>query len=312
MGDKTGIQWTDATWNPVRGCFIVSPGCTNCYAMKQARRMSQPGGPYEGLTSVNLAGRVTWNGVVREVPHLLDQPFRWQKPRMIFVNSMGDLFHDGISDDFIAEVFMVMGMTDRHRYQLLTKRPERMLDLLGDRKFWLKIGGKCEAYAERVEKLKVGELMGFDAWWQEIEEQQAFPNVWLGVSVEDQRRLIERVPLLLETPAKVRWVSAEPLLEVLQFRTHDNAIASYLDGLQWVVVGGESGSGARECRAMWIRDIVRQCREAETAVFVKQLGARWSFDKDTEYGDWVFSNIKHRKGGVMSEWPEDLQVQEYP
>src|SRR3954471_19020197 len=125
MGDKSTIEWTDSTWNPVRGCSIVSKGCTNCYAMKQAHRSSGPGRAYAGLTVMSNAGPV-WNGKIKLVPQLLDQPLRWKKPRLIFVNSMSDLFHEDIPDAFIDQVFAVMALCPQHKFQILTKRPERM------------------------------------------------------------------------------------------------------------------------------------------------------------------------------------------
>lgn len=179
MSDKSAIQWTDATWNPVRGCSVVSPGCTNCYAQTMAHnRLSGPGRPYEGLT--NKHGK--WNGKVRLVPELLDQPTRWKKPRMIFVNSMSDLFHPAVSLDFIDAVARVMADTPRHVYQILTKRPAR---------------------ANRI---------GFIHPWP--------ANAWLGVSIENDD-YVWRMYLLQKTSASIRWVSAEPLLGPLDLGDMD-------------------------------------------------------------------------------------------
>ena len=185
MSYKSSIEWCDATWNPIRGCSMVSHGCTNCYAMKVAHRFSGTGMAYDGLTKMTSAGPV-WNGKITLVPKLLDQPLRWRRPRKIFVNSMSDLFHENVPDSFIAQVWNVMQNANHHTFQILTKRPERMLSWVGK---W------------------------FRSW-------PPLPNVWLGVSTEDQATADERIPLLLKTPAAVRWISAEPLLGPIDIRQY--------------------------------------------------------------------------------------------
>ena len=165
--EHSSIQWTDATWNPVRGCSIVSPGCTNCYAMKQAHRFNGLGQPYEGLTRLTSKGPV-WTGTIRLVPEALDQPLRWRRPRRIFVNSMSDLFHEDVPEDFLIATFGAMFMANQHIYQILTKRPERMCRFLTDAGQWVSNPRR---------------------------------NIWLGVSCEDQATADERIPLLLQTPA---------------------------------------------------------------------------------------------------------------
>jgi protein gp37 len=257
MGDKTTIEWTDATWNPVRGCSIVSKGCTNCYAMKQAHRSSGAGGAYEGLTKLTKGGPV-WTGAIRELPELLDQPLRWQRPRRIFVNSMSDLFHEDVHGDFIDEVLDVIRRCNYggvgHTFQILTKRAARMHDFM---KYY-----------------------------------QPLPNLWLGVSVEDQAAAEERIPLLLQTPAAVRWISAEPLLgpiDLLQITHHFTALSHEVFNslykkeplnrgqprprLDWVVAGGESGPGARPMHPDWARSLRDQCAAAGVAFFFKQWGS---------------------------------------
>ncbi len=180
MGTKTTIEWTEATWNPVRGCSIVSEGCRNCYAMRMAHRSNRPGGAYEGLTRIGAHGP-TWSGDVRFVPELLDYPLRLRKPHRIFVNSMSDLFHESLDEIQIGEIFATMAMCPQHTFQILTKRPERMCRILDTARI-------CFDYDEPL------------------------PNVMLGVSVENQQTADERIPWLLKTPAAVRWISAEPLL----------------------------------------------------------------------------------------------------
>jgi len=235
MSDATTIEWTDATWNPVRGCSRVSQGCVHCYAEGVARRFSGPGQPYEGL--INKHG--SWNGNIKFVDHVLEQPLRWRRPRRIFVNSMSDLFHENCTDEQIDRIFRVMDSTDgsRHTFQVLTKRPERMRDYM-------------LRYADK--------MMGPP------------PNVWLGVSVENQAAYDERVPLLLETPAYVRFLSVEPLLGPVSIKVTDNLERPQL---HWVIVGGESGPGARPMHPTWVRGLRHQCRTAGIAFFFKQWGA---------------------------------------
>lgn len=305
MGN-TSIQWTDATWNPVRGCSIVSAGCANCYAMRQAHRFSGPGQPYEYLTKMTKSGPV-WIGKVQLVPELLSQPLRWRKPRRVFVNSMSDLFHEDVPDDFIDRVWMVMTQARRHVFQILTKRPERMRKYLSrfrpDGEGWITRDG-----ARAMGKPRSGPLIADNNWPPK--------NIWLGVSVERQREADERIPLLLQTPAAVRFVSLEPLLGPIQLTGISSSPACFnalLCGryprLDWVIIGGESGPGARPCDIAWIRDIVRQCKEAGVPVFVKQLGSH-----PTGTGrPWCDKHgFNDRKGGDLLEWPEDLRVREYP
>jgi protein gp37 len=335
----TAIEWTDVTWNPVRGCSLVSPGCTNCYAMKQAHRFSQPkpnaktcdyDAPYAGLTKLTNGGPV-WTGDVRLVPEKLDEPLRWRKPRRVFVNSMSDLFHEGVPDEFIDAVFGVMASAQRHTFQVLTKRPDRMRawfqriataseppDLVAQRAAWS--GGAREQMARHLHPIKG--TFRHQPW--------PLPNVWLGVSVEDQARADERIPLLLETPAAVRFLSVEPLLGPVDFRKvpgFNRVNLSLRDW--WVIVGGESGPGARQCDVAWIRSVVKQCHDAGVPCFVKQLGARPTFDPAPglgNAGEFIgsgryriggggarpFLSLASSKGGDPEEWPIDLRVREFP
>lgn len=308
MGE-TSIEWTDKVWNPVRGCKLVSPGCTNCYAMRQAHRFAGPGGKYEGLTKLGARGPI-WTGEARPVPDMLDAPLRWRKPCRVFVNSMSDPFHEDVSDDFVAAVFGVMAMTPRHTYQVLTKRAARL-----PRWFeWLQAeyDGPCDQNA--VLQTSLGQYHRgdddeafYEAFEDMLDADWPLPNVWLGVSVEDRARKIRIEPLRF-TPAAVRFLSLEPLLEDLG--TLD------LSGIGWVIVGGESGPGARPCHLDWIRSIRDQCREAGVSCFVKQLGAN---AQDWHAGDLAVTHdgkpdraYRDRKGGDWSEWPEDLRVREFP
>jgi protein gp37 len=219
MSDKSKIEWTDATWNPVRGCDKISPGCKHCYAATFAERFrGVPGHPYEHGFDLRL------------VPEKLAEPLRWGTPKTIFVNSMSDLFHPGVGDDHIGRVADVMRAANWHTYQVLTKRSERMRDVLRD----------------------------------QLRDLAAEPHVWWGVSVENRRHGLPRVDHLRAAPARVRFLSVEPLLEDLG--------PLDLGGISWVIVGGESGNGARPMQPDWVRNIRAQCEAAGVPFFFKQWG----------------------------------------
>jgi protein gp37 len=239
VSDNTSIEWTDTTWNPTTGCTKVSPGCDNCYAEKIVERFHRKG---------------AFEIVTRSEPKLW-APFKWRKPRKVFVNSMSDLFHDQVPDSFIVQVFSVMARTQQHTYQLLTKRHGRMRSLLNQ-----------PAFQNAVASLAP------DAGWP-------LRNLWLGVSVEDQKRADLRIPALLDTPAAVRWLSCEPLLGPINLADADS-FAVCDGGIDWVVVGGESGHGARPMHPDWARSLRDQCvddqrtAEMDTGIpfFFKQWG----------------------------------------
>lgn len=256
MSSSSNIAWTNATWNPVRGCERVSQGCVNCYAEVLAARHSYPGGWGEGLakwiTKSDGTREARWTGVVRQIDTMLDAPLRWKAPRRIFVNSMSDLFHDDVDRDFILRVFMVMRQASHHTFQILTKRPERMQTLLSE---WLP---PAEALAD-----------------MSLKEKSPAPNIWLGVSAEDQDTFDERSALLLQTPAAVRWVSLEPLLDHIDLigKDEQGSALHAFDGrprLDWGVVGGESGSGFRAMDMEHARYIISQFKNAGVPLFVKQ------------------------------------------
>jgi protein gp37 len=309
MADRTGIEWTDATWNPVTGCSVVSPGCTNCYAMKLAGTRLQHHRSRAGLTVPSKAGPV-WNGQVRLNTDWLDQPLRWKRPRKIFVCAHGDLFHENVPDDWIDKVFAVMALAPQHTFQVLTKRAERMREYLsadGCRASildqWLRLPGPRK---NRVTLVNGQPVVETSPRWP-------LPNVWLGVSAEDQARADERIPLLLQTPAAVRFVSAEPLLGAIDLHSRlcretgsCPSCPRCLGGIDWIILGGESGPGARPMDIDWTRSIVAQCRNAGVPCFVKQLGPN-----PTLHG-FTGMPIKDKKGGDWSEWPEDLRIREFP
>lgn len=283
----TGIQWTDTVWNPTTGCDRVSPGCDNCYAMTMARRLKGMGSEkYQRDGDPRTSGP---GFGVSIHPDTLGTPLRWRKPRKVFVNSMSDLFHTDVPDEYIARVWAVMAASPQHTYQVLTKRHGRMRSLLNTPAF---------------RRVVANELAGLDVPFERVRTAQWPPtNVWLGVSAEDQKRADLRIPALLDTPAAVRFLSCEPLLgrvsiwEHLSNPSNPRRLAGQpLPHLDWVIVGGESGPGARYMDLPWAQQLVDQCRIAGVACFVKQLGS---------------AHGPH-KGGDMDTWPAELQVREYP
>lgn len=293
------IEWTERTWNPIVGCSVVSPGCTNCYAMKMAARIERmsPGlAHYLGLTQQSKAGPV-WTGKVALSESALLEPLRRRRPTTYFVNSMSDLFHESIPDEWIDRVFAVMAEAPQHTFQVLTKRARRMREYVGDMQPW----------SHRVSAIRkaTSPILAF------VNDQTRairfpLPNVWLGVSAEDQTRADERIPDLLATPASVRFVSAEPLLGPIDFTRiglsdREKAAVTtgfYVDAtvghaqhgiprLDWIIVGGESGPNARPMHPAWARSIRDQCVAARVAYFFKQMT---------------------KKGPI----PDDLLVREFP
>jgi protein gp37 len=275
--DKTKIEWTDTTWNPIRGCSRISEGCRNCYAEKMAARFNKPGQPYEGLARMTRKG-ARWTGEVKLLRDKLEDPLRWTRPRRVFVNSMSDLFHEKVPYDFIRDVFCVMGMARRHTFQVLTKRVLEMEQ-------WF---SSTEAQATREYCLSAG------AEWP-------LKNVWIGASVEDQKAADERIPFLLTIPAAVLFVSCEPLIGPVDLslvtcpmmraglppNTKDCPIChgedhvgkcvngyfnAFEEGIAWVIVGCETGpsSQVRDMKTDWVRSLRTQCAGHGAAFFYKQ------------------------------------------
>lgn len=272
MADKTKIEWADATLNYVNGCSLASPGCTNCYAMKQAHRFPVR----QGLT-VKTKGGMVWTGEVRENPRALEQALAWKRGRAIFWNAHGDLFHESVPDEWIDRQFAACALTAQHRHMILTKRSARMLAYTRQPGVHTRI---LSAAAELGGQDIVVNARNRWPW--------PLPNVWLGVSAEDQRWWDERTDDLRKTPAAVRFVSAEPLLGPIRDDFGMN-------GLHWVIIGAESGPGARPMQNEWAQQIVDQCKAAGVAPFVKQLtGERGRAIKDIDL------------------FPSALQVREVP
>jgi protein gp37 len=305
LSDKSAIQWTDATWNPTTGCTKISPGCANCYI--------------ERTPAFRIAGRKFVKGWIPLQIHRdrLDQPLHWRRPRRVFVNSLSDLFHADVPDAFIDQVFGVMARVPQHTFQILTKRPDRM-------RAWFTRRGPVYDDASDFVALAIAD--GDASVIYPIEFPWPLPNVWLGVSVENQHFADERIPLLLQTPAAVRFISAEPLLGPVSLRqwfdvvsrglprifplAHTAGVSTPL--LDWVIIGGESGPGARPFDLAWGRSIVAQCQAAGVPVFVKQLGAH-AFEGEPENdGCGPLYGLRDRKGGDPDEWPHDLRIREFP
>lgn len=302
----TSIEWTKnadgsegKTWNCIVGCARVSTGCEACYAERMAYRLGQMGQKqYVGLTKKTDRGHIRWTGVARFVPEALGKPLTWKKPTRVFVNSMSDAFHEDITNEQIAAMFGVMAATPQHTYQLLTKRPKRMLEWFD----WMAAQDTADrppspVYCgiESANYCADVDYLGLTGQWPML-------NVHIGVSVENQVTANERIPLLFQVPAVIRFVSAEPLLGPVNL-----AEALYeARGLDWVICGGESGPGARACKTAWLQSIVDQCEDAGVPCFVKQLGSK------PAGGLLDVGFVKDRKGGDMSEWPESLRVRQMP
>ena len=267
---KTSIEWTDETWNPVTGCTKVSPGCRHCYAERFSERFrGVPGHPFEMGFDLTLR------------PERLAQPLGWKKPRRVFVNSMSDLFHEDVPDEFIDRVFVVMSLAQRHTFQVLTKRAERMREYCSSPETLGRIVADTAEVLDGIDSAKVA-ISHHEDGFQGIR----WPHVWLGVSVEDQKRADERIPLLLETPAAVRFVSAEPLLGPVDF-------GAAMDQIDWVIVGGESGPGARPMDPEWARFLREQCHACRLSAakacipfFMKQMAKKKPIPEDLMIREW--------------------------
>ncbi len=342
MGDKTGISWTDATWNPVRGCSRVSEGCRNCYAERVAARFSDEGQPYHGLARRILktegASQPRWTGEVRFIAEHLADPLRWRNPRRIFVNSMSDLFHEKLMNEQIAAVFGVMAAAPQHTFQVLTKRATRMREWFewvarqaaDDGGAWTTcLRETCSWLSDDgVRSRLVEDGIARDG---ADREPWPLPNVWLGVSIENQAAADERIPELLRTPAAVRFLSCEPLLGPVtlgelallgrfiecpdenrgaEVDPCEGCPAMPNDGLRggdycgavrgprldWVIAGCESGHGARPCSIEWLRSLRDQCAAAGVAYFLKQA---------TETADGLVTEGPAEPGGYPQVWCGD-------
>lgn len=271
MSDGTKIQWSEATWNFASGCTKVSDGCLNCYIERTPpfrinhRKFNDPG----------IGGKT---GIVLHEDRLT-LPLKWRKPRRIFVNSLSDIWHDDIPEALIVRAFAVMIAAPHHSFQVLTKRHGRMRAMLRSDAFWTAVSAEL---GQLWKTSPPAPLRMIPEW------------IWVGVSVESQQWAAPRINALRDVPAAVRWVSAEPLIELTR-------VAEHLDGISWLVGGGESGPDARPCDPDWLRVLRDDCADAGTAYFCKQMGAVWgkANGADSHGGDWSF-------------WPDDLKIRQYP
>ncbi|WP_226018464.1 phage Gp37/Gp68 family protein [Novosphingobium sp. FKTRR1] len=280
MADGTNISWTEATWNPITGCSVISPGCTNCYAMKLAGARLRDHPSRKGLTK-QVNGQDVWTGEVRFNEAWLRQPIEWGRPRMIFVCAHADLFHVAVSREWVDRIFAVMALSPHHTFQVLTKRADIMQGYMTDPETPRRIARIiCDDYHDLPGKRILAPLANRAEESDPEHVTWPLPNVWMGVSVEDQKRLDERTPILRATPAAFRWISAEPLLGPLAFDPCD------LASLDWLVVGGENGP--RPMHPDWARSLRDQCAVAGGVPFhFKQWGTYATvFDRDVEDPDW--------------------------
>lgn len=317
MSKNSSIQWTGNTWPIVTGCEFESEGCANCYALKDSWRLShnpnpKVSDPYKGTVIKAANGKLQWSKLIKCHPDRLNWVLQWKKPSLIFVCNMSDLFHESVPDEFIYQAFAYMAITPHHTYQVLTKRPKRMMELLQSGKQTI-----------RRNVVDLGRNLNLPYKVYEPYETCCFDwplqNVWLGVSAENQKAANERIVYLRHTPARIRFLSCEPLLEHIELFDVDGEVAISMSAfyhremlypgevIDWVILGGESGANARPCRLEWIRHIAKQCEEIGIPVFIKQLG-RLCLQDD---GQHLFA-CSHPKGGDVNEFPPDLQIRQFP
>ena len=301
---STKIQWTDESWQPVVGCTKVSAGCDNCYAEKMAERLAamacsikRKKPPTESMLAYTKAIKMwfdpkteksfwkDWSGKTICIESVLDKPLHWKKPRKIFVCSMGDLFHPGVPFAFVADVLSVLSVCKHHTGQILTKRPDRMLEIFTDSRL-----------RKHISKRTLEWDLGYAVVNPERDEGWPLSNVWLGVTAENQKCADERIPILLQIPAEIRFLSIEPCLSSVDlcYEAENSYCKTRPLHIDWVIIGCESGPKRRPCKLEWVRSIVEQCKAADVPVFVKQLS--------------INGKVSHK----MFEWPEDLRVRQYP
>lgn len=318
----SNIQWTDETWNWLVGCSRISLGCANCYAAEAAKSPRlQQFDQYQGIEN--------WDGKVNFVESQLLKPLTWKKPKKIFTCSMSDVFHESVPFEWIDRGFAVMAIASQHTFQVLTKRPERMLEYITDPRTPFRIAEQMDV----ISKCK-----------QDLPIEFPLKSVWLGVSVENQKVASDRIPLLLQTPAAKRFLSCEPLLEKLDLSEwlgepigeeicdacEEIGLVYAINGsplaggtictkccprLDWIICGGESGKNSRPTHIDWLRSLVEASKAAKVPVFVKQLGsypiASSGYIKDVDHTSYKLQ-LKDRKGGNIDEFPPDLKIRQFP
>lgn len=333
MGEHSTISWTDATWPIVAGCEYASPGCSNCWAVRDSWRLAHNPNPkvhraYFGTVDKLPSGKLAWSGVIRPLWDRLDWPLKWRGFQKVFVCSQSDLFHPKVPNEFIAAAFGVMAVCPHHTFQVLTKHPRRM------RAFFEWAAEQQNGPAETC-AWEARHAPGVRGRQHDEPAEWPLENVWIGVTVEDQRRADERIPELLRTPAAKRWLSVEPMLEAIDlWKARGFPPDSLQSALDWVVCGGESAQTRTNTRPFaieWARDLMQQCRAAGVPFFMKQLGTaptwrghsgpgeHWPADttkNDTGHGYFTImppvGKGSRYKFHEPEHWPEDLRVQQFP
>lgn len=327
-----GISWTDETWNPIRGCSRVSAGCQRCYAERVAARFSGVGQPYHGIARMvatahdESTGEILrtvpqWTGDVSFIPSKLRVPLKWERPRRVFVNSMSDLFHEAVPHEWVDQIFAVMALCPQHTFQILTKRHHRMQDYVNLQKRITEAVDPIDNPVSRHMQNIISGERGRSArrrWGVPL--SWPLPNVWLGVSVEDQKTADERIPALMQSSAAIRWVSYEPALGPIDFYRGGFSLLEYMvsptgtvhEGIDWLVCGGESGPGARPMQLSWARSARDQCIESGVAYHFKQWGewAPAANHVDSGHGNGMMKIGKRKAGRLLDgrEWNEFPEV----
>lgn len=321
MSEHSPIGWTDATWPIVAGCDYVSPGCSNCWAVRDSWRMAHNPNPkvhnaYFGTVDKQDSGKLVWSGIVRTLPLRLDWPLKWRKARRIFVCSQADLFNPKVPFEFIAASFGVMAMSPDHTFQVLTKHAARMREFFR----WLDADREGATVACLWAARQALGRRTYDQHGPFEDRLPEWPleNVWLGVTVEDQKRADERIPELQQCPAEKRWLSVEPMLEPIDlWKARGFAPSSLQSAIDWVVCGGESAQTRANTRPFdiaWARDLLEQCHGAGVPFFMKQLGTNPTGEHriDVPLPPRPEGKSSRYKWHEPEHWPEDLRVQEFP
>lgn len=342
MARDSRIGWTQATWNPLGGCERLSSGCLHCYAVPEVWRLAHHPNPKiaqanAGLVRTQANGQRDWNREARLQADRLTIPLRWKKPRLIFVNSLSDVFWERVPTAWIDAILTVMLLAPQHVFQILTKRPDRMAEYLRDPALYARLQALAEAYRERYPPLRTVQFTD--------PSQLPAAHLWWGTSAETQETLLERSWWLRQTPAAVRFLSLEPLLEALHLHYRegywtvkllqgtrsmpdtDDPAWDHQQAIHWVICGGESGSRARGCDLAWLHMIVEECQAECVPVWVKQIGRVPFWNGQTPappshvsrqpgclhgHDGYFLDGLRHNAGANMEDWPAPLRVQQLP
>ncbi|MEG4497005.1 phage Gp37/Gp68 family protein [Microcoleus sp. F10-C6] len=308
----TLISWTDETWNPLVGCSKISAGCSRCYAAEAAKSARLQQFPqYQKVSD--------WDGTIEFVENQLLKPLSWRSPKKVFVCSMSDIFHANVKDEWLDKIFAVMAIASHHTFQILTKRPEQMREYFQNNP-WERIYQLIDSDSKTFPTQKYPNLGILLDSLEKMVSTSFLPNIWVGTTVENQKTANDRIPHLLQTPATKLFLSCEPLLECVSldqtFTNSDGEQSTWLSSIDQVIIGGESGPGARGCELDWIRFMVNQCQRAsDVAIFVKQLGSNPIQTACYIHGvvaTYQKLKLKDKKGGTIDEFPQDLRIRQFP